>query len=168
MLVYEQRAASASCVPDCLLQCVGTSADVRSAARVTSRTAVYGPVRTVVWEGGSREAPPYPDQQLGLSRPIFPQISPPTLVRPLELSALEKLGGEDMKLMIRLETAGSCFFVGDPEGLPRNDLRERGDRQRMATLLSRKRAFGRFMWARCAETDPYALRCWRFSIRLRP
>jgi len=32
---------------------------VRSA---TSRTAVYGPVRTVVWEGRSREAPPYPDQ----------------------------------------------------------------------------------------------------------
>ena len=28
----------------------------------TSRTAVYGPVRTVVWEGWSREAPPYPDQ----------------------------------------------------------------------------------------------------------
>ena len=26
------------------------------------RTAVYGPVRTVVWEGRSREAPPYPDQ----------------------------------------------------------------------------------------------------------
>src|ERR1022692_2290338 len=25
------------------------------------RTAVYGPVRTVVWEGRSREAPPYPD-----------------------------------------------------------------------------------------------------------
>jgi hypothetical protein len=27
-----------------------------------SRTAVYGPVRTVVWEGRSRKAPPYPDQ----------------------------------------------------------------------------------------------------------
>jgi hypothetical protein len=27
---------------------------------VTSRTAVYGPVRTVVWEGRSREAPPTP------------------------------------------------------------------------------------------------------------
>ena len=26
----------------------------------TSRTAVYGPVRTVVWEGRSREAPPIP------------------------------------------------------------------------------------------------------------
>jgi hypothetical protein len=29
---------------------------------VTSRTAVYGPVRTVVWEGWSRKAPPYPDR----------------------------------------------------------------------------------------------------------
>src|ERR1019366_3045979 len=29
---------------------------------LTSRTAVYGPVRTVVWEGRSREAPPYPDR----------------------------------------------------------------------------------------------------------
>ena len=28
----------------------------------TSRTAVYGPVCTVVWEGWSREAPPYPDR----------------------------------------------------------------------------------------------------------
>src|SRR5882762_4119188 len=28
----------------------------------TSRTAVYGPVCTVVWEGRSREAPPYPDR----------------------------------------------------------------------------------------------------------
>ncbi len=27
---------------------------------LTRRTAVYGPVRTVVWEGRSREAPPYP------------------------------------------------------------------------------------------------------------
>jgi hypothetical protein len=26
----------------------------------TSRTAVYGPVRTVLWEGRSREAPPIP------------------------------------------------------------------------------------------------------------
>ena len=29
--------------------------------RFIQRTAVYGPVRTVVWEGRSREAPPYPD-----------------------------------------------------------------------------------------------------------
>src|SRR5664279_4796018 len=29
--------------------------------RLIHRTAVYGPVCTVVWEGRSREAPPYPD-----------------------------------------------------------------------------------------------------------
>ncbi len=29
---------------------------------LTSRIARYGPVRRVVWEGGSREAPPYPDK----------------------------------------------------------------------------------------------------------
>ena len=29
--------------------------------RETVRTAVYGPVCTVVWEGWSREASPYPD-----------------------------------------------------------------------------------------------------------
>ena len=33
--------------------------------RLIHRTAVYGPVRTVVWEGRSRETPPYPDPQAG-------------------------------------------------------------------------------------------------------
>ncbi len=28
---------------------------------ITDRPAVYGPVRTVVWEGSGREARPYPD-----------------------------------------------------------------------------------------------------------
>ena len=31
---------------------------------MSDRIAVYGPVRTVVWEGGSREAPPYPYRKL--------------------------------------------------------------------------------------------------------
>src|SRR6185437_10772696 len=31
-----------------------------SAAGIIRRTAVYGPVRTVVWEGRSRETPPIP------------------------------------------------------------------------------------------------------------
>ncbi|WP_232316869.1 hypothetical protein, partial [Candidatus Burkholderia verschuerenii] len=33
----------------------------RSSADQLIRTAVYGPVRTVVWEGSGREACPYPD-----------------------------------------------------------------------------------------------------------
>src|ERR1019366_6131521 len=35
------------------------------ANRIIHRTAVYGPVRTVVWEGRRREAPPYPDFEFG-------------------------------------------------------------------------------------------------------
>ena len=30
--------------------------------RLTSRTAVYGPVRTVVWQGSARDCRPYADQ----------------------------------------------------------------------------------------------------------
>ena len=37
---------------------------VKDRQRLIQRTAVYGPVRTVVWEGRSREAPPYPDFRL--------------------------------------------------------------------------------------------------------
>jgi len=44
-----------------LLQRNGPSDAGREDGRLTSRTAVYGPVCTVVWEGRSREAPPYPD-----------------------------------------------------------------------------------------------------------
>jgi hypothetical protein len=33
-------------------------------ACLTNRTAVYGPVRTVVWEGRGRETPSYPDPGL--------------------------------------------------------------------------------------------------------
>ncbi|MET4295347.1 hypothetical protein ABIB06_006500, partial [Bradyrhizobium sp. LB8.2] len=35
-----------------------------SETRIIHRTAVYGPVRTVVWEGRRREASPYPDLAL--------------------------------------------------------------------------------------------------------
>ena len=35
-------------------------ASLAGARRIIDRTAVYGPVRTVVWEGRSREAPPIP------------------------------------------------------------------------------------------------------------
>lgn len=40
---------------------VGASFFARSVTRLTNRTAVYGPVRTVVWEGRRLAAPPYPD-----------------------------------------------------------------------------------------------------------
>jgi hypothetical protein len=35
---------------------------------ITSRTAVYGPVRTVVWEGWRSDLPPYPDQECSPAR----------------------------------------------------------------------------------------------------
>src|SRR5262245_28513916 len=38
----------------------------------TSRTAVYGPVRTVVWEGRSCEAPPYPDPNFEAAEILAP------------------------------------------------------------------------------------------------
>src|SRR5271166_6213833 len=45
----------------CLLP-VAWPADVSGSTEyLTSRIAVYGPVRTVVWEGSGREAAPYPD-----------------------------------------------------------------------------------------------------------
>ena len=47
--------------------------------RSIQRTAVYGPVRTVVWEGRGREAPPYPDS-IGLGTPV--ETVPCGLARP--------------------------------------------------------------------------------------
>src|SRR5258705_13715587 len=41
---------------------------LRYQASLIYRTAVYGPVCTVVWEGRSREAPPYPDRNDGKNR----------------------------------------------------------------------------------------------------
>jgi hypothetical protein len=41
---------------------------------------VYGPVRTVVWEGRSREAPPYPDRW-PKSDPVRPSLERVRLLR---------------------------------------------------------------------------------------
>ena len=61
-------------------------------ARRLRRTAVYGPVRTVVWEGRSREAPPYPDCATVLrmtrrSRRLQSWLWPDGFVRPLKTLA---------------------------------------------------------------------------------
>jgi hypothetical protein len=46
-----------------------------SPASITGRTAVYGPVRTVVWEGLGREALPYPDwMRKRYGRKIFEKL----------------------------------------------------------------------------------------------
>jgi hypothetical protein len=43
----------------------------------TSRTAVYGPVRTVVWQGSAGDCRPYADQ-VGLSEVIGPTAAGPS------------------------------------------------------------------------------------------
>ena len=48
----------------CLLPIAWSPLIGQGALAIAARTAVYGPVCTVVWEGRSREAPPYPDQHL--------------------------------------------------------------------------------------------------------
>src|SRR5215216_966203 len=45
----------------CTLQNPGATPPAGTGVRSIHRTAVYGPVCTVVWEGRSRETPPYPD-----------------------------------------------------------------------------------------------------------
>jgi len=44
-------------------------------AHSIGRTAVYGPVRTVVWEGRSREALPYPYPYLTLHVAVIASLS---------------------------------------------------------------------------------------------
>ena len=57
------RASARRCTSPCPMP-TSTRSDFRDwtlGECLSSRTAVYGPVRTVVWEGRGREAPPYPD-----------------------------------------------------------------------------------------------------------
>ncbi len=68
-------------LPNAYFDCSRTYLTVL-AASLTSRTAVYGPVRTVVWEGAGREARPYPD---------FSGYSPSILWLPLTLFLQVKL-----------------------------------------------------------------------------
>ncbi len=51
-------------VKQCLLSIARSSCIGQGALAIAARTAVYGPVCTVVWEGRSRKAPPYPDLRL--------------------------------------------------------------------------------------------------------
>jgi hypothetical protein len=47
---------------ECLLPFARSSFTVRELLAKTSRTAVYGPVRTVVWQGSAGDCRPYADQ----------------------------------------------------------------------------------------------------------
>src|SRR5579872_5342751 len=48
-------------LPDRLLPNLVTDTKISTRNGLTNRIAVYGPVRTVVWEGIRRKADPYPD-----------------------------------------------------------------------------------------------------------
>src|SRR5215204_3093013 len=60
-LAAQQQPRSHPCPPQSLPRDARSALRGRPTQRLIHRTAVYGPVRTVVWEGRSREAPPYPD-----------------------------------------------------------------------------------------------------------
>src|SRR2546423_1031186 len=60
MAAREQPRAQ-HCAANRLLQVTRPAFPRRSADRIIHRTAGYGPVCPVVWEGRSRETPPYPD-----------------------------------------------------------------------------------------------------------
>src|SRR5215204_5919347 len=60
-LAAQQQPRSHPCPPEGLPRDARSALRERPTQRLIHRTAVYGPVRTVVWEGRSRKAPPYPD-----------------------------------------------------------------------------------------------------------
>ena len=63
-------------LPNAYFRSLGLDFHRRVATCIIQRTAVYGPVRTVVWEGRSREAPPYPDWSYGPLRVTNPPAGP--------------------------------------------------------------------------------------------
>ena len=63
-LAAQQQPRAHHCSAERLLRLTRPRFRWRPAGRLIHRTAVYGPVRPVVWEGRSREAPPYPGQRL--------------------------------------------------------------------------------------------------------
>jgi hypothetical protein len=96
--------------PQGLLRRVGSAPDVCSVARSTGRTAVYGPVCTVVWEGGSREAPPYPYHRDELTREAVPEQ--------LEVYHLPDRGPEPTE-PFELRTVHSLIHQEPLEAVPR-------------------------------------------------
>src|SRR3954447_6836685 len=60
-LAAQQQPRSHPCSPQSLPRDARSALRERPTQRLIHRTAVYGPVCTVVWEGRSREVPPYPD-----------------------------------------------------------------------------------------------------------
>jgi len=90
----------------------------------TSRTAVYGAVRTVVWEGRSCEAPPYPDRSDFVHWPITTDLTRPDKVRSPAQSRLDlrsnttatpprlERDGDHVRLITRGATTGPTTILG--------------------------------------------------------
>src|SRR5215211_4868116 len=67
-LAAREQPRAHHCLADRLLQLTRPPPRRRTAAGLIRRTAGYGPVCPVVWEGRSREAPPYPDLEFAIAR----------------------------------------------------------------------------------------------------
>jgi hypothetical protein len=86
---WHRVVVTACCALECLFPRSRSSFVVRAVLAQTSRTAVYGPVRTVVWQGAAGDRRPYADQvalRLLIITVIFVVILP--CIRFLTLSAL--------------------------------------------------------------------------------
>src|SRR5258706_3139761 len=82
---------------------------------VTSRTAVYGPVRTVVWEGWSREAPPYPDHCANSAVAVAP---------PLRRQSEDKAPSSKLKEAARAKAKGEYAGRCRPSSIDEAQVRE--------------------------------------------
>src|SRR6266540_2386611 len=74
-LAAQSKPCAYPCSANCLLRLARPRHTGAPTCRLIHRTAVYGPVRTVVWEGRSREAPPYPDFSTGAARSRRPGLT---------------------------------------------------------------------------------------------
>jgi len=68
--------------------------------RLISRTAEYGPVRSVVWEGGAARRPPYPDL---IAR-----------TKPLEMTNRRQDGNKDVHVARRFSEPPTLGQIRDP------------------------------------------------------
>ena len=102
----------------CLLQIARSSFVGRGVTSVTSRTAVYGPVRTVVWQGSAGDRRPYADQT------PFPVVTPGSFKFPkgdsAEVEFYEDGGGDDgefgyLKVTIKARKLSVKFIGADSE-----------------------------------------------------
>ena len=111
--------------------------------RIISRTAVYGPVRTVVWEGRGREAPPYPDCG-SLAKDPAARLRPPHPPSVIGFDAFLRGGGTLNPRPARFAPFNIERDIPGPICAPGNALRRVG-RYVIAGGVWKERKFG-FSW----------------------